>query len=363
MITRIILLLLSSYSLLYGQSSNNAATDSGVYQIKEKVKVQAYLDTYFAYNFNEPQNNDQPYFVSMARHNEVNINLAFIDIKYSSSRVRARVVPGFGTYINSNYARETGSLKNLIEANAGVKVFKTKGVWLEVGVLGSPYSNESAISKDHLAFTRSLSAENVPYYLSGAKLTLPVSKKIIAYLYVINGWQQITDVNSNKALGNQFEFRLNNNLLLNWNTYIGKERTLKDSIAGVRYFSDVYLIYNKKKLSLTSCVYYGLQKSGNNNLPWYQANVISRYTLSSNFSATMRFEYFNDSNGVLIVPITNESHFETFGLSFGFNLEFDDNILLRAEARQLRSEHDIFMRYGRPSNQSLALTAGICGWF
>lgn len=124
--------------------------DSSDFKVKGKVTVEGYVDGYYAYNFNQPEHGDQPYFVSMARHNEVNINLAFVDVKYSSSRVRARMVPGFGTYVNSNYARETGLLKNLIEANVGIRIFKTKGIWLDVGVLGSPYTNESAISKDHL---------------------------------------------------------------------------------------------------------------------------------------------------------------------------------------------------------------------
>ena len=170
----------------FSQVINTATMDSTDYKVKGRVTVEGYVDSYYAFNFNKPSGGDIPYFVSMARHNEVNINLAFIDVKYSSQRVRARVVPGFGTYMNANYANESGSLKNLVEANAGIRLVKDKGIWLDVGVLGSPYTNESAVSKDHLAYTRSLAAENVPYYLSGIKATLPVSKKVSLYLFLIN---------------------------------------------------------------------------------------------------------------------------------------------------------------------------------
>ena len=67
-----------------------------------KITLEGYLDTYFVYDFNKPPSGDRPYFVSMARHNEMTINLAYVAVKYSSSRLRARFAPGFGTYMNAN---------------------------------------------------------------------------------------------------------------------------------------------------------------------------------------------------------------------------------------------------------------------
>src|SRR5688572_24366215 len=90
------------------QIVNTATMDTTDQQLKGRVTVEGYLDAYYAYNFNKPQAKDQPYFVSMNRHNEMNINLAFVDAKFSSARVRARIAPGFGTYINANYSSEPG---------------------------------------------------------------------------------------------------------------------------------------------------------------------------------------------------------------------------------------------------------------
>ena len=95
-------------------------------------------------------NSETAYSISSSRLNEFNINCAYIEIKYANDLIRGRVVPGFGTYINSNYSSEQGSLKNLIEANGGVCLSKKRNIWLDAGVLGSPYTNETAISKDHL---------------------------------------------------------------------------------------------------------------------------------------------------------------------------------------------------------------------
>lgn len=359
----IILLCLAFEPFVFSQIVNTATMDSSDYVVKGKVTIEGYVDTYYAYNFNEPDGKDVPYFVSMSRHNEVSINLAFVDLKYSSQRLRARVVPGFGTYVNANYSNEPGSLKNLIEANVGIRLFKDKGIWIDAGVLGSPYTNESALSKDHLAYTRSLAAENVPYYLSGIKATLPLSSKVTAYLYLLNGWQQIADQNSSKSLGSQLEIRPNNNLLISWNTYLGKERTAKDSVEGTRLFSDAYFIYKKAKLSMTGCVYYGIQEHFTDNYKWMQANIITRYQLTPVVSTTVRFEYFNDTNAALIVPIVPGAGFETLGSSIGIDFLIENNVLFRTEARQLFSDNHIYLDRGKPATTSLSLTASLCAWF
>jgi hypothetical protein len=172
-----LLVLFLFFRTSFAQVVNTATMDTTDFLYQGKVKVEAYIDLYYLFNFNLPQNNSRPYAVSHHKHNELNINLAFVDVKYAASRVRSRFVPGFGTYLNANYLNEEGSLKNLVEASVGVRPFANKNIWIDAGVIGSPYTNESAISKDHLAYTRSLAPEYVPYYLSGIKTGIPLSEK------------------------------------------------------------------------------------------------------------------------------------------------------------------------------------------
>jgi len=356
---KIIFLITSIFPVVaYGQVVNTATIDTTTFNIKGKVTVEGYVDAYYAYNFNSPVK-DQPYFVSMARNNEVNLNLAYIDLKYTSSRIRARLVPGFGTYMNSNYAKERGTLKNLVEGSVGVRLTKSKNIWIDAGVFGSPYTNESAISKDHLTYTRSFAAEYVPYYLSGVKLSVPLSSKLNAYFYVLNGWQQIEDTNNKMSGGTQLEYRPNGNLLLNWDTYVGEERSASDSIQGPRYFTDFYIIYNKGRFSATSCVYIGKQRES----AWWQANIIARYNLSERLSVTGRVEHFNDPHSVQIVPITAVKGFSTNGSSLGLNYKITDNMLVRLEGRTLFSDKDVFIRDKVAVNNSTTITSNITIWF
>jgi hypothetical protein len=300
----------------------------------------------------------------MARHNELTINLAYIDVKYSSSRLRARFVPGYGSYINANYATEPGSLKNIVEASAGVKLWPKKNIWLDVGVFGSPYTNESAISKDHLAYTRSFAPEYVPYYLSGLKLTVPISPKVNAYLYLLNGWQQIQDVNKGKSLGTQLEYRPNNYWLLNWNTYVGDESSKARPEFGMRYFTDVFFIYSKGRWSATGCAYMGQQKRpGLNDGVWWQANLIGRYNVTEKLSLTGRIEYFNDPDQIQVTSVANANGFSIYSSSLGANIKMASNILLRFEGRTFFANENQYLRDGVAVKNSNLLTSNLTIWF
>jgi hypothetical protein len=344
------------------QVTNKTTLDTTDFAFQGKVTMEGYIDSYYAYNFNRPASKDQPYMISMARDREVAINLAFIEMKYSSSRLRARLVPGFGTYINANYAAENGSLKNIVEGSVGIRLSTKRNIWIDAGIFGSPYTNESAISKDHLAYTRSFAPEYVPYYLTGVKASLPLSGKVTAYLYLLNGWQQIQDQNDRLAAGTQIEYRPTDYLLFNWDTYIGDERSAADTTVGKRYFSDIYLIYSRGKFSATSCVYAGVQQQAESQATWWQANVIVRYNLTTKFSATGRVERFSDPNQVHIVPM-NGSSFKTSSASLGFNYRLADNVLIRLEGRTFLSDEKVYSRNNEFVNNSSTLTSNVTMWF
>lgn len=349
---------------VHAQITNTGVMDTTDFRYQGKVTVGGYIDAYYCYDFDKPASGNRSYFISMNRHNEMTINLAFVDVKYSSSRLRARFVPGFGTYINANYANEPGVLKNIVEANAGIKLFKSKSIWFDFGVFGSPYTNESAISKDHLAYTRSFAPEYVPYYLSGAKVSIPLNKKVNAFIYLVNGWQQIQDANAGKSIGTQVEYRPNNNWLLNWNTYLGKENTAAAPAYGTRYFTDLYFIYSKGRWSATGCAYIGLQKRDNlSNTMWWQANLIARYNITNKLSATARVEYFDDSHEVLINPITGVGGFNSYSGSMGLNAKPAENVLFRLEYRTFYSTHNVFERSGVAVKNSNMITSSVAIWF
>jgi len=357
-------------TVLQAQVVNSGVADTISGNKLGNVSIGAYMDLYYGFDFNKPKDGNIPYFVSMNRHNEANVNLAMLDVRFKSERLRARMAPGFGTYMQANYTAESSGLRYLIEANAGVKLFKTKEIWLDFGILGSPFTNESCVSRDHLMYTRSLAPEYVPYYLSGLKLSLPIDKKWNLYVYLLNGWQQIADQNQGKSLGVQIEFRPDNKNLLNWDVYIGYERSASNPDYRVRYFTDLYWIYNPDgKFSLTSCAYLGIQKkeslTENDMLLWWQVNICSRYKLGRKTSVSGRLEYFNDANAVQVTSINAAvSGLSAFGGGICLNYNLFENALVRFEGRHFYAPEKAYKSSeGKPSSIPTWLTGNLTVWF
>ena len=88
------------FNLVEGQVSNTGLMDTvGGVKIGQ-LSIGGYIDAYFGGGPNV--NSSMPYFVSSAQINEFNINLAYLDMRYSDHSFRARFAPGMGTYMNAN---------------------------------------------------------------------------------------------------------------------------------------------------------------------------------------------------------------------------------------------------------------------
>ena len=364
-----IILLFFNFSV-FSQVVNTGMTDNFDSLETGKISINGYIDSYYGFDFNQPQNHERLYSVNNTRNQEVNINLAYIDIKYRNENVRGKIAPGFGTYMNSNYINETGSLKYLVEANGGICLSQNRQIWIDAGIFGSPFTNETVISKDHSIYTRSFGAEYSPYYLSGLKLSYPINKKINSYLYVINGWQQIIDPNNSLAFSSQFEYRPNKNLLLNWNTYIGNEKTPASPNARTRYYTDLYGIFdNGGKISYTAGIFYGIQTNEDSNEKkinnfWWQGNITSNLKLNKNTSISARLEYFDDQNSVQIAPVTSVKGFSSYSGSLCFNFKIHNHAMFRIENRYFYSQKNVYInRNNNETNSNNLLIGSLCIWF
>ncbi len=325
-----------------------------------------------------------PYMVSSAQNNTFAVNLAMLDIRYQTAGIRARLVPAFGTYMNTNLANEPGTLKNLLEASVGVRISKKYNVWLDAGILGSPYTNENPVSKDQLMYTRSLSAENAPYYLSGMKLGLPLRKNLRFYTYLINGWQQIQDNNEQLALGTQLEWQVGKNHIINWNTYIGNEKSKVQPQFDTRFFTDLYWIGKfGKKWDASACVYAGSQRYSNYRrfdslMPpidhgtfhyktWWNATVQLKYSFTANTSLSGRVEWFDDGSNIFQTPLYQpEKGYRTGSYGFCLNRRMENNAMLRLEYRRFFTGSDNVSIYpfGNGFRDNLdVVSASMCVWF
>ncbi len=329
--------------------------------INKPLTISGYAEVYYTADFNNPKNNNRPGFVySHNRNNEININLAYIKTAYNTENVRANLALAAGTYMNANYAAEQGVMKNVYEANVGLKISKKHNLWIDAGIFPSHLGFESAVGKDNWTLTRSLFADNSPYFETGAKIsyTSESGKWFLSGL-VLNGWQRIqrVDGNSTPGFGHQLIFKPNEKLTINSSSFIGNDKP--DSIRQMRYFHNLYAVYQiDKKLGITAGFDIGAEQKSKGSEQyniWYTPVLVAKYNVTDKLSFTARGEYYQDEKGVIISTGT-ENGFKTFGYSFNADYQILPNLVWRTEIRNLNSKDAIFMNRTDEFNKN-SLTA------
>lgn len=333
-------------------------------QETSKIKVTGYLETYYNYDFNKPADNNRPAFIySHNRHNEVNLNLGFIKANYDSEMVRANLALMAGTYTNANLAAEPGVLKNIFEANAGLKLSKTENLWLDAGIFSSHIGFESAISKDCWVLTRNIVSENTPYYEAGAKLTYGTADgKLTATVLYLNGWQKIKrlDGNSKPAGGVQLTYKPSSKLTLNYSNYLGKEG--ENNVAVTRFYHNFYAVAQlTDQFGITAGLDYGTQqkvKGQSAKSEVLSPVLIAQYKFNPKWAIAGRAEYYQDEDGVFIATGTTNG-FKTNGYSLNLDYAPISNAVVRLEGKVYDSKDKIFVRDVSNVNHNASLTASI----
>lgn len=315
---------------------------------KSKLTISGYAEVYYQQDFNNPLSNTRPGFVySHNRNNEVSLNLGIVKAAYASDKVRANLGLGVGSYMNANYAAEEAVLKNIFEANVGVKLSKNNDLWLDAGILPSHIGFESAIGADCFTLTRSMLADNSPYFETGAKLSYNTANgKWSMAALILNSWQRIQRVegNSTPTFGHQLTFHPTCKVLLNSSSFIGND--LPDVDRRMRYFHNFYGQFTlSSKFALIAGFDFGAQqkaKGSDNYDTWYSPVLIAKFSASDKVSLAARGEYYNDKYGVIIAT-GSPNGFQTFGASLNLDYQILPNLVWRTEVKNLSGKDAIFV--------------------
>lgn len=331
---------------------------------KSALTFSGYIETYYSFDFGNPTNHARPGFIySHNRHNEVNLNLGFVKVNYAKDNIRGNFALMTGTYPEYNLAGEQDLLQHVYEANVGVKITKNHNLWIDAGIMPAHIGFESAVGKDCYALTRSLLADNSPYYEAGVKIgyTSKSEKWYLSAMY-LNGWQRIQKIDGNQtpAFGTQITYKPASRTTLNWSSYVGNEQ--QDTIRKWRYFNNFYALF---KLSDKIGIHAGFDIGAQQSLPksekydiWYSPVLIAQYKPTPKIQIAARGEYYEDKKGVIIATGTANG-FNTYGFSANFDYLPADNVMFRIEARTLNSKDDIFLNYNSPTNSNVFVTTAL----
>jgi Putative beta-barrel porin-2, OmpL-like. bbp2 len=328
---------------------------------KKDIVFSGYAELYYGFDAGRPTNHLRPGFVyNHKRHNEVNVNIAMAKAAFTKKNYRANLAFMAGNYAQYNLAAEPTFAQFIYEANAGVKLSGKKEIWLDAGILPSHIGFESAIGADCWTLTRSLCAENSPYYEAGIKLSATSANgRLNSSFLVLNGWQKIQrpDNINRPSFGMQFNFKASDNLLLNYSNFIGSDKP--DSLDAWRFFHNVYAIYEKDQFGLIIGTDVGTDRTdaGSYGL-WFSPVIITRFKLGTRKSIALRAEYFGDKKQ-LIVGTGTLNGFTTFGTSVNYDIKIGGQLLWRIEAKYYRAKDRIFTKGSTAVNDNFAATTSL----
>lgn len=333
-------------------------------RLDSALTLSGYAEVYYSFDMAQPEDHVRPGFLyNYNRHNEVNLNLGMVKLGYAEQNVRGNLALMAGTYAQYNMAAEPGMLQSVFEANIGVKLSKTKELWLDAGVLPSHIGFESAIGKDSWALTRSLSAENTPYFETGARVGYTSANgKWYAAGLLLNGWQRIARPvgNNTPAFGTQLTWKPTGKATINWSTFVGNDKP--DSVSQLRFFNDLYAqLQATEKVGLVLGCDIGMEQaaSGDSSALWLNPTAIVRYRTGERTYLAARWELYQDRDGAIIATGTPDG-FNTMGYSLNMDHWIAPNVVCRVEARMFQSEDKIFEDAdAKPTTDNIAFTTSL----
>lgn len=298
------------------------------------VSWDAFLDTYYAYDFNSPETRRR-FTTQPVRHNEPNINLAFAGVKLEQENVRGRIALQGGNSVEANTAGfETSDIRYIQEAYAGVKLGET---WVDAGIYLGHIGAESWISRDNWIYTRALNLDYVPYYAAGVRITRGNFQ-----FHLMNGWQTVRENNEAKAVGIQFArgpFVYNN--------FFGDEEVVSQRSRFRGYHN--FILKSENVIAAFDVGHQARQEESGTDI-WMAASLTVRKKLTGDRAIAGRIEHYHDPHEANVITGTRGG-FVTSSVSAGFDQKLPRNILWRNEVRGFSSRDPVFPEGNRGKNR------------
>ena len=329
-----------SFLVLVLAHSSFAQTDSS-----KIFSFSLYGELYYSNEIPKTADRTKPFFLYNHKSlRQPGLNLFFARSSCNFKRFRCQAGLMSGDYAHYNLSQEPAWARWIYEAHAGLQLMRNKNLWLDAGIMPSHIGFESAVSADCWTLTRSILAENSPYYETGVRLsyTSTNGKWYFAGM-LLNGWQKIAkrDGINKPSFGTQVSYQPNENLTLNYSTFLGS--ATPEALPSFRHFHNLYAQYAPAgKTGITLGFDLGSDKnsSGVRGI-WYSPAAIVRQYLNKKTALALRGEYYNDARQILLLT-SSPRGFRVSGFSANLDYRLSGHIAVRAEVKMYHSADKIF---------------------
>ena len=327
-------------------------------------EVGGFVDLNYAFNHNLPDSHVNRGTAGQPRTGEFTVNLAVAYIRRDA--IPGRLSPTFELALQAGPAADALMVaeptpggdasrfagvevwKHLARANIGLKT--RRGTEISGGMLLSPIGVGIHWTPYNWNYTPSWQLDGVPYYLAGVRVMHPIGDHHGLQLWVVNGWQTMTDNNKAPSLMLGYTYTPSPRFAFAEYAYFGPETT-DQRMGAWRMFSDTQFTYNIDRFGLAGVVDIGGERRG--DLPgrptnlWAAAALFARWRVAGKrrpWDMAARPEVFWDRDGrifgvrqaLLAGTITSD-------------VRIAENLLLRVEYRYDRSTNPAGFFYRGPA--------------
>jgi len=332
--------------------------------IKDFLGLSIYLQGGYNFNFRNPDSGTNRQRVFDQEANSFLLDLAQIQFAKDAPRggVGYKLKLSFGEtakYIHSTGLGGPGDVFDLTEAYVNYVAPLGSGLKVQFGKFVTYHGAEVIEARDNFNYSRSfLFNYAIPFTHTGLSVGYTFSPAFTANLYAVNGWDTFNDNNKGKTFGTSFVVTPIEPLTMNLGLMYGPEQT--DNSSHYRFLVDwVGTFKATKNLTFAVNVDYANEEkdplNGNKNSRWYGIAGYAKYDFTDWFSASIRAEYFGDTNGVR-TGIAQSLKEITFTPEF----RVLKNLLVRPEYRHDWSNRDAFdsknTTFSKKSQDTIALS-------
>ncbi len=155
------------------------------------------------------------------------------------------------------------TLRHFYRANLSYLFPVGHGLKLTGGLMNSYIGYDSYLAKDNANYTRGYLLDNVPYFLFGLEALSPVTDTVTLGLYVVNGYDYLTNPNDVPSYGLHTVWEATPTLTVVQNLYYGPDQSDTD-LRYWRFFSDSIVEWKEDAVSLAAAYDIGTEEQAAN---------------------------------------------------------------------------------------------------
>lgn len=329
------------------------------------VDISTFVDVYYGYNFNGVDPDLRTFDVA---HNAFSLSLAELALEKAptaQSRVGGRIDLNFGTTADIVASLEPGgtaareAYKHIQQAY--ISALASDNLIIDVGKFVTPIGAEVIESQNNWNYSRSiLFGFAIPFYHTGVRATYLASEQLSLSGYLVNGWNNTFENNSDKTFAASAAFSPSDQVTWVANFMAGKEDDVGgDAEEDLRWLFDTTVSFAATDmLTLMANFDYGQESNlvaTDEAGAWWGIAAYARYQPQPTWALAGRFEYIDDSDagfmgiGEKVQSFTATSDHRMW-----------EDLITRIEFRFDTAESDAFLDdEGTPTQNQPSLTVGM----